>query len=271
MTDDVGDIASYYNHNTEQEHQRLERHRLEYDVTWRHFEKYLPPEGSILEIGAATGRYTVELARRGYTITAVDMSVALLNECMKNVAAEGLSERVQFVMADARDLSQVVLETFDVVLLMGPLYHLVLETDRKLALRQARERLRENGLIFSSFISRYGILGELMKKVPEWIENQAEVRSVMNMGRDPNDHPQGGFRGYFVKVDEAVAMHETAGFETLALAGVEPAISACDEIYNQLEGKPRELWLDLLYEVSTEPSIIGASRHLLYAGRKRGH
>jgi hypothetical protein len=63
-------------------------------------------------------------------------------------------------------------------------------------------------------------------------------------------------------------LHEAIGVETLALAGVEPAVSADDESYNRLEGEQRRLWLDLLYEISTDRSIIGASRHLLYIGRK---
>lgn len=55
----------------------------------------------------------------------------------------------------------------------------------------------------------------------------------------------------------------------LSSAAVEPAISADDESYNNLEGKQRQLWLDLLYELSTESSMISASKHLLYVGRKK--
>jgi hypothetical protein len=64
-------------------------------------------------------------------------------------------------------------------------------------------------------------------------------------------------------------LHEAIGFETLAVAAVEPLIAADDESYNKLQGKQRQLWLDLLYEISTERSILGASRHLLYIGRKK--
>jgi hypothetical protein len=64
-------------------------------------------------------------------------------------------------------------------------------------------------------------------------------------------------------------LHEEMGFDTLALAGVEPAISADDESYNRLEGNQRRQWLDLFHAVSREPSILGASRHLLHVGRKR--
>ena len=269
MIDDVNDIEAYYNSDPEREHCRLEQHQLEYDLTWRYLNQYLPSKGSILEIGAGTGRYTLELARRGYSVTAVDMSAALIEECRKRIVEEGLDKQVRLVVADARDLSQVGEKDFDVILLMGPLYHLVVENDRKAALKEAFDRLRKGGILFSAFISRYGILSDLIKNVPGWIEGQAEVRSVLEEGKSPDDYPRGGFRGYFTQISEIAPLHEALGFETIKVAGVEPAISADDESYNKLEGKQRSLWLDLLVEISTEKTILGASRHLLYIGRKK--
>jgi SAM-dependent methyltransferase len=268
MSDDVSDIAAYYNNDPQREHFRLERHQLEYDLTWRYLNRYLPMQGSILEIGAATGRYTVDLARRGFTITAVDMSAALLEECRKNVVAAGRASQVQFVAADARDLSELSDTKFDAVLLMGPLYHLVDEADRTAALNQAFERLKAGGGIFSSFISRFGVLADLLRDNPEWIEDQKRAWSLLQSGRRPDGYPPGGFRGYFAGVNEIAPLHEAVGFETLVVAGVEPVISADDESYNSLQGSQRQLWMDLLYAISTEPSIMGVSRHLLYIGRK---
>ncbi|MGA2504620.1 MAG: class I SAM-dependent methyltransferase [Anaerolineales bacterium] len=269
MIDDVKDIAAYYDSDPEREHCRLEQHQLEYDLTWRYLNQYLPLKGSILEIGAGTGRYTLELARRGYSVTAVDMSAALIEECRKRIVEEGLDKQVRLVVADARDLSQVGEKDFDVIMLMGPLYHLVAENDRKAALKEAFDRLRKGGILFSAFISRYGILSDLIKNVPGWIEGQAEVRSVLEEGKSPDDYPRGGFRGYFTQISEIAPLHEALGFETIRVAGVEPAISADDESYNKLEGKQRSLWLDLLVEISTEKTILGASRHLLYIGKKK--
>jgi SAM-dependent methyltransferase len=269
MSDDVSDIAAFYNIDPEREHWRLEQHQLEYDLTWRYLNQYLPSQGSILEIGAATGRYTLELAKRGYKLTAVDLSAALIEECRKIIADEGLERQVRLVVADARDLGKVVEKGFDAVLLMGPLYHLIVEADRKLALKEAFDRLREGGIIFSSFISRFGIMGDLLRNVPNWIEDQAEVRSLLARGKRPKDFPRNGFRGYFAQISEIAPLHEAIGFKTLTLAGVEPVISADDESYNKLQGKQRQLWLDLFYEISTEMSIIGASRHLLYIGEKK--
>jgi SAM-dependent methyltransferase len=268
MLDDVSDIADYYNSDPDQEHTRLDQHQLENDLTWRYLDQYLPPQGSILEIGAATGRYTLELARRGYTLTSVDLSASLLAECKRNLARAGLEKRVQLVEADVRDLRQIPDDHFDAVLLMGPLYHLVKEEDRKTALREVFRRLRKGGILFSSFISRYGIMGDVMKDIPEWIEDQTAVKSHMEKGRRPADYARGGFRGYFAQVLEIAPLHEKIGIETLVLAGVEPAISADDESYNKLQGEQRQLWLDLLYQISTKETMIGASRHLLYIGKK---
>ncbi len=268
MPDDLSDILAYYDSKPESEHQRLERHQLEFDLTRRFLERWLPATGNILEIGAATGRYTLWLAKRGYNITAVDLSETLLKTCREVISVAGMDDRVTYHKADARSLSGVVEDRFDAVLLMGPLYHLVDEADRLTALREAYQRLKPGGRIFSAFISRLGIMGELIRRTPEWIEDQAEVRSILALGKDPEHHPDGGFRGYFARVDEITALHEVVGFQTILLAGVEPGISADDESYNSLEGQRRRLWLDLLYEISTEPSIIGASRHLLYIGSK---
>jgi SAM-dependent methyltransferase len=269
MSDDVSDIAAFYNGDPAKEHDRLARNQLEYDLTWRYLDQHLPPQGSILEVGAASGRYTLELTKRGYTVTAVDLSAALIEECRKRIVAEGVEKQVRLVVADARDLGKVTNKGFDAVLLMGPLYHLIEEVDRKAALKEAFDRLRTGGIIFSSFLSRFGILGELLRNKPGWIEDQAEVRSLLASGKRPDDYPRGGFRGYSAKASEIAPLHEAMGFETITVAGIEPAISADDESYNRLQGKPRELWLDLLKEIGTEPSIIGASRHLLYIGRKK--
>ena len=151
---------------------------------------------------------------------------------------------------------------------MGPLYHLVLEADRTAALQSAYNCLKSGGRIFSALLSRFGVLGDLIKDNPGWIENQDYVRSLAQHGRRPSSSAKGGFRGYFVRLDEVAPMHETVGFRTLKVAGVEPGISADDESYNLLEGKQRELWLDLLFEISDEPSMVASSRHLLYVGEK---
>ena len=267
MVDNIRDIAAYYSRDPEREQGRLAEHQLEFDLTWRFLERYLPERGDLLEVGAATGAYTLPLLKQGYLVTAVDLSWVQIRFCQDRAYQVGGDSKVCFLVSDARFLALEKQPVYDAVLLMGPLYHLVEVTDRRRALHEAFLRLKPGGILFSSFISRLGILGDLMRNVPEWIEYQAEVDSLLTKGHDTVSASE-NFRGYFVRAAEVPPLHESVGFETLELLGVEPAISADDESYNRLEGRQRELWLDLMARVSGEESILGASRHLLYVGKK---
>ena len=151
---------------------------------------------------------------------------------------------------------------------MGPLYHLIAEADRKLALQQAFDRLQPGGVIFSAWISRLGILGDLLKKNPGWIENQAEVQALLAKGHRPDDAPRAGFRGYLAQVAEIAPLHEAIGFETIAVPGIEPAISADDASYNIRSPDGRgasacTIWFDpvnavgLFEPVATHPDFQG--------------
>ncbi len=268
MTEDLSYVIDYYNCHPAEEHRRLEMEQLELDITWRYLSETLPPQSKLLEIGAATGRYTLPLAKCSHAVTAVDISEKLLEACRQNIIAAGLEGKVQVLLADARDLTALNDTGYDAVLMMGPLYHLTLQEDRKLALQQAYDRLRHGGLIFSAFISRFGVLGSALKYVPELIECQAEVHDLLELGKDSEElHPE-GFRAYYATLEEIAPLHESIGFETLKLVATEPCISADFESYNKLKGRQRQLWLDLLYRVSAEPSMVASSNHMLYIGRR---
>ena len=269
--DDITDIRDMYNAAWDREDDRLRRHQLEHDITWRYLEKYLPPTGSsLLEIGAATGQYTMELTKQGYKVLAIDIASELVARAKLRVAEAGLIDCVEFRVGDARKITDIPESSFDGALVMGPLYHLVLREDRLMALNTVSKFLKPGGIIFSSWISRFGIFGELIKTMPDLVFKKEIITSALKRGRDPDWYrsQDGGFRGYFALADEIAPIHEEVGFRTLALAGVEPAISADDASYNCLEGECRRLWLDLLFRLSSEPNMAASSRHMLYIGKK---
>jgi S-adenosylmethionine-dependent methyltransferase len=263
--DNTSDISRFYDAAAERENTRLDKHQVERDMTWRYLDKYLPRQGRILEVGCATGAYTIPLAKRGYFVTAVDFSPSELELCKSRLKTERLETKVNCLLADARDLADITGNDYDAALVMGPLYHLIKEEDRIVALRQAHRHLKKGGLIFSTFISRYGIWNDVIRDIPHYIDNKVDAESTLKYGRDA-ETAKGGFRGYFATAEEIPPLHEKAGFRTLALAGIETAVR--DEVYNGLSGKRRQLWLDLLFSISAQPSIIGASNHILYVGVK---
>lgn len=267
MEDDLQQIRDYYDKEVLGEESRLANHPLERDITRKHLETHLPSTGRVLEIGAATGAYTVWLAERGYDVTAVELSENQMNRCRERLQEHGLEKKVRCRVADARDLSSVSESEFDAVLMMGPFYHLRQEADRNQALHEAVGCLKRGGVFVSSWISRFGIMGIVMRCTPEWIEMKTEVRALMDLGYEL-EIPKGKFCGYFARVDEVAPFHEAADLQTLLMAGVEPAVSGYDESYKSLEGVQRRLWFDLLFELSSEPSMVASSPHLLYVGRR---
>ena len=158
-------------------------------------------QGRILEVGSATGQYTLGLARRGYRILGVDFAENLVAVARDRVSDAGLADVIEFQVADARCLEGIPENEFEAVLLMGPLYHLeavllmgplyhlIVRDDRLATLRRAFACLKNNDVLFSSLISRFGIFGDLLKKAPEWIENQDEVWSIVEQGYRPESMP----------------------------------------------------------------------------------
>ena len=105
--DDLSDIRAFYNDGWEREAGRLVHRQLEADITWRYLDRYLTVHGGILDVGFGTGAYTFPLARRGFQITAVDLSDEFTTRCQARADELGLSDRIEFMTGDARTLEQV--------------------------------------------------------------------------------------------------------------------------------------------------------------------
>lgn len=266
----MNEIESFYNENAQYEWERLEHHRTEFAVTLRALKDYLPPApAKILDIGGGPGRYTIALAQLGYEVTLFDLSRGCL-ELAKQKAQEAGVKVAGFEHGDARDLSRFSNESFDAVLLMGPLYHLLTEEERRAALREARRVLRPRGLLFATFITRYGVIRWAAKEEADWIIKHPErLKTLLNSGallKHPDD--PGFTSAYFAHPNEIKPLIESEGFETLDLIACEGVISMIEEKINKLTGEAFDAWVELNYKLGKDPSVHGAAEHLLYVGRK---
>jgi SAM-dependent methyltransferase len=147
-------VARYYDAQPEREWARLERHRTEFAVTLRALAEHLPPPPAhLLDCGGGPGRYAIELARRGYEVTLFDLSAACLRLAREKAAEAGVT-LAGYEHAAAADLSRFPDEAFDAVLLVGPLYHLLAETERQRALAGAWRVLKPGGSLFAACVGR---------------------------------------------------------------------------------------------------------------------
>ncbi len=107
----------------------LSRHgSVEYLTTMRYIEKYLRPGMKILEVGAGTGRYSHALARMGYEVEAMELVQHNIDIFNANTQP---GEKITVRQGNGRDLSCFGDETFDITLVLGPMYHLFTQEDQK--------------------------------------------------------------------------------------------------------------------------------------------
>ena len=121
---------------------------VEYLTTMRYIEKYLRPGMRILEIGAATGRYSHALARQGYQVDAVELLEHNIELFQKNTQAH---ENITITQGNATDLSAFADDTYDLTLLLGPMYHLFTEEEQLAALGEAVRVTKNGGTIFTAY------------------------------------------------------------------------------------------------------------------------
>ncbi|MCL4505897.1 MAG: class I SAM-dependent methyltransferase, partial [Chloroflexi bacterium] len=177
-------IEQYYDANPQYEWERLgTRHRTEYALTMLAFENTLPgPPASVLDIGGGPGRYALALARQGYGVSLLDLAQNNLDFARSQARAAGVT-LVDYAHGNAVDLSAFRTASFDVALLMGPLYHLTAQADRQSAISEALRVLKPGGIIAAAFVTRYAPIRELARRNPGWIvEQQAALNQVLDTG-----------------------------------------------------------------------------------------
>jgi ubiquinone/menaquinone biosynthesis C-methylase UbiE len=264
-------VERFYDENPRREWERLERHRTEFAVTMRALGEYLPPPpAAVLDVGGGPGRYAIELARRGYEVVLFDLSRGCL-DFVKEKAKEAGVELAGYEHGDAVDLSRFDDESFAAVLLMGPLYHLLGEGERRRAIREAWRVLNPGGLVFAAFITRYAPIRWAAKHEPGWILDRPErLEGLLASGVLRESAEEGFIDAYFARPGEVVPLMESEGFETLDLVACEGVVSMIEEGINGLSGELWEAWVELNWRLGRDPSVHGAAEHLLYVGRKEG-
>jgi len=141
-------LSAYYE-NYDEDGRLTTRHGMvEYLTTMHYIERYLQKGMRILEIGAATGRYSHALAEKGYRVDAVELlehNIQLFRENTK----EG--EQITIIQGNATDLSMFTAESYDITLLLGPMYHLFTKEDQWKALSEAIRVTKKGGIIFATY------------------------------------------------------------------------------------------------------------------------
>jgi ubiquinone/menaquinone biosynthesis C-methylase UbiE len=262
-------VEQYYDRSLLKEWRRLDNHRTEFALTMRAVRQHLPPPPrNLIDIGGGPGRYAIALTQLGYQVTLVDISARCLDFAAERAAEVGVTLHATR-RANALHLAGMADAAYDGALLLGPLYHLLRRDERARAVREAMRVLRPGGRLFAAFITRFAPFRYAVREEPGWILRDLEyARRVLETGI--HDRGQELPQVYFAHPEEVRPFMEACNLRTLLLVGLEGVASGQEEAINQLEGEDWQAWVDLNYHLGQEPSLFGASEHLLYVGEKPG-
>ncbi len=270
-TDAVDPVRAYYDRRGESEWHRLDNPyegAIEQEIHRRAFEALVPPGSRVLDLGGGPGKWAIWLLQRGHRVVLGDLSPRMLQIARRELAAAGL-EAEAVVELDARDLSRFGDREFDVVLCLGPLYHLVEAGEREQAVREAHRVLRPGGLVLATVMTRYAwALGVLLEYGSERLH---EVRSLLADGVYRNPEPGRFTEAYLFAPGEIAPFFQARGFETVRQVASQGFLQLVQEEVAELRQRDpaaHDALLDLAYAASGDESIRGISNHVLYVGRR---
>ena len=263
-------VQRLYDSDPAAEWARMDRHRTEFAVTRRALAEYLPPPPArILDCGGGPGRYATMLARQGYAVTLFDLSAGNLALAREKGAEAGVTLDA-LEQGTALDLGRFPDDSFGAVLVMGPLYHLLEEAERRQALDEAYRVLKPGGPLFAAFIARYSAHRRCAVQFPDQYDADARVyeRLLVDGGVPPPADGHTTFVGYFAHPAEVAPLCWCAGFEVATVLGVEGLVSAGEAAINQLDGPAWDTWADINWRVAADPCTHGGAEHLLVVAHK---
>ena len=263
------DMGAYYDRGTEQG-RLADWGRLEFLRTRELLARFLPaPPATVLDVGGAAGAYALPLAAEGYEVHLVDPVALHVEQALDASADQPDAPLASAAVGDARALPFDD-ESAAVVLLLGPLYHLTEAADRTRALREARRVLRPGGLLAAAAITRFASTLDGVAQgflLEPGFEAIVERDLADGQHRNPDGHPGWFTTAYFHRPDELEREVADAGFDVTALVAIEGAVGAAAETraldaWLDDPGR-REVLLRAIRRVEAEPSLLGASPHVM--------
>ncbi len=238
--------------------------RLEFARTQEIIRSRIPTSPlTILDLGGGPGIHAAWLADDGHSVHLVDPVPSHVEQALHLASPD---RSITAEVGDARSLTAND-HSADVVLLLGPLYHLTDRTDRVLALTEAARVVKPGGLVFVAAITRFA---SLIDGLSRRFLSDSRFRSIVDQDlldgqhRNPDRTPHWFTTAYFHHPSELPGEAADAGLRCVEVLGVEGIAGWFDGLFQQWDDPDdREAILFAARAVEAEPSLLGASTHLM--------
>lgn len=255
-------LTKYYEGYDEDSRLNSRRGMVEYLTTLRYIEKYLRPGMRILEIGAATGRYSHYFAQQGYQVDAVELVEHNIEIFRKNTKP---GENITITQGNAKNLHGFADNTYDITLVLGPMYHLFTEEEKVQALSEAVRVTKKGGTIFCAYcmgdasVLMYGFVrGEIHNIIRKCMLDPVTFQTFSK--------PWDLFELH--RKEDIDALRSNFAVTQLRLLATDGYANHMRQTLNEMDEETFQLFLRYHFATCERPDMLGYSNHTLDIFRK---
>lgn len=244
-------LINYYNKFNEDKRLKTRHGYLEFYVTMTYIKKYLNSGDKICDIGAGSGVYSKELSDLGYEVTAVE----LIKHNVRKIEEKG----IKAIHANATNLSMFADDTFDVTLLLGPMYHLIKNEELLSALSEAKRITKKSGIIFVAYcMNDFAIINHGFKE-------HAILDSIKDGLVDENYNitPRETDLYRFVRLEDINDFNKSLDLERIKIINPDGIANHSREMVNSLCDEEYEEFIKYNLSICERPELLGSGYHTL--------
>lgn len=255
------ELELYYNKFNEEKRLDSRHGQVEFITSMKYIHKHLGEleqsrakgEIKILDVGAATGRYSVPLAEEGYDVTAVE----LVKHNLARLKAKGST--VKAYQGNALRLKRFEDNTFDLVLVFGPMYHLHEKAEKLKALSEAKRVVKPGGKILVAYImNEYSFITYAIK--------ERHIKEAMETGMlDDAFHctKKANELYSFVRTEDIEQLNQEVGLNRLEIIAADGPANYIRPFLNALDEQEFQYFVQYHLATCERADLLGASGHLV--------
>lgn len=248
-------LITYYNKFNEDKRLTHRHGIVEFNTTIKYILDILKTldNPKIIDVGAGTGKYSIYLNYLGYDVTAVELVKHNL------MTLKSKNKDIKSYLGNATNLSKFSDNSFDMVLLFGPLYHLITTEEKLKALKEAKRIVKNGGyILISYYMNEYAIITHGFK------DNNI-LSAIKNNEVDNSFHitPKETDLYSMVRLEDINYLKDKLNLTRVKILSQDGPSDYIRKVINKMDDETFNIYLKYHLSTCERSELLGASSHVL--------